>query len=104
MLLLPGVVIVGAISYSMLGGGQDTVDPSQLRAAPTGTSVQGGSAVNPAYEAALGAADEQRIEDARRDGGSAMRTVVGARAEERLPERLDLDGPPEPTPARKRVG
>src|SRR3546814_15808061 len=89
MLLLPGVVIVGAISYSMLGGGQDTVDPSQLRAAPTGTSVQGGSAVNPAYEAALGAADEQRIEDARRDGGSAMRTVVGASAEERLPERLE---------------
>jgi len=98
ILIVAGVVIVGAVGYSVLSQPAPVANPSTVAGPPRGaTTVQGGNQVTPAYNEALSTADKQRIEDAAATGKSAMPTVRASNQDQVVPV-LDLDPKPEEAP------
>jgi intracellular multiplication protein IcmE len=89
MMLFVGVAIAGTIGYVSLSPDPVKVEQSKLRTVPTGGTSLNSDAVNPAYEEAMKQADAQRIDAAKKQSGSAMRSLVNQRTEDQLPISLD---------------
>lgn len=94
MLIIVGIVVVGAVVWSYLSVPEPEVNPSSVTAPPIGSpTIQGGQQVTPAYGQALSEADNQRIEEARASGGSAIPTVRANTSEQILPV-IEVDEEP----------
>lgn len=99
--LLFGVAAVAIVAgvYVTFSAPDLPVNNSSVQKGPmAGTpTLQGGDKLPPAYEEELGKADQQRVEDAKSKGGSAIATLRPGTEEQRAPIPL-LDPVKEDTP------
>lgn len=99
-ILIPvGLAAFIAVGYSYLTAEPPAANPSSVSKGPMGgqQTLQGGETLSPQYASELGRADEQRIEQARNSGGSAIPTIRPGTQEQLNPVPL-LDPVKDDTP------
>jgi intracellular multiplication protein IcmE len=100
MILIPvGLAAFFAVGYSYMTAEPPAANPSSVSKGPMGgqPTLQGGETLSPQYASELGRADEQRIEQARNSGGSAIPTIRPGTQEQLNPVPL-LDPVKDDTP------
>jgi intracellular multiplication protein IcmE len=99
-ILIPvGLAAFIAVGYSYMTAEPPASNPSSVSKGPMGgqPTLQGGETLSPQYANELGRADEQRIEQARNSGGSAIPTIRPGTQEQLNPVPL-LDPVKDDTP------
>jgi Type IV secretory pathway, VirB10 components len=99
-ILIPvAIAAIVAVGYTTLSSEDPPANPSTVTKGPMdGTpTLQGGATLSPAYAQELGRADEQRIDEARQTGGSAIPTLRPGTQEQLAPVPL-LDPVVDETP------